>query len=256
MIIEKAYAKLNLTLEVKGKRKDGYHELESLIVPIDIYDVLYFENSSIDSYEGIEIDNNNILKTVKLFKETFNISKCVKVKLEKNIPIQAGLAGGSSDSSAVLRGLNKLWELNLSNSELCKVAQNLGSDNPYCVYQRPMIMSGRGEILKSVNYHNDLPILIIKPSFGVSTKEIFNNYKASKGLKTDLNNLILFNDLEKITLNLYPELKDLYNYIKSFGFDVHMSGSGPTLFVIDNNIDALYDKLKEKNLYIKKTKFI
>lgn len=253
MIKEYAYAKVNLTLEIKGKRDDGYHELESLIVPIDLYDELIFEEANIDLYVGPHIDNNNILKTVKLFKNEYNINKCVKVTLKKNIPIQAGLAGGSSDSSAVLRGLNRLWHLNKSFDELKALAEVLGSDNPYCVYQRPAIMRGRGEKLEFVDFKCNKNILLIKPDFGVSTKEIFQAFKNNTTNKENE----IFNDLEKTTLELYPKLNDLYKEIKSLGYEPHMSGSGPTLFVLGDDLTALDKYFSNKNdVFVKLCKFL
>lgn len=252
MIKEYAYAKINLTLEIKGIRDDGYHELESVIVPIDLYDELIFEESNIDLYVGPYINNNNILKTVKLLKNEYNINKCVKVTLKKNIPIQAGLAGGSSDSSAVLRGLNRLWKLNKSLDELKIIAEMLGSDNPYCVYQRPSIMRGRGERLEFIDFKCDKNILLIKPSFGVSTKEIFQKFNNTKGKKNEI-----FNDLEETTLMLYPKLNDLYEEIKSLGYEPHMSGSGPTLFVLGDDLNALYKHFSNRNdVFIKLSKFL
>lgn len=256
MIEEKAYAKVNLTLEILGKRNDGYHELRSLIVPIDLYDTLYFEKSNKDIYEGIEIDNNNILKTAYLFKNYYNIKECVKIKLIKRIPIQAGLAGGSSDSSAVLRGLNRLFNVNASNEELANIASKIGSDNPYCIYQRPMIMTGRGEILENVDFRLNDDILLIKPSFGISTKQAFESFKNKTGLKTDINELIIFNDLEETCFKLYPKLKELADFIKNQGYNSHMSGSGPTLFVIGNNLKELMESLKKFDVKLFLTKFI
>lgn len=254
MIKELAYAKININLEVLDKRSDGFHNLKSLVVPIDLYDVLYFEESDKDEYVGPQIKNNNILKTVELFKSTYNIDKCVKVTLEKNIPISAGLAGGSSDSSAVLRGLNRLFNLDLMDFELVLLALKLGSDNAYCIYQRPMIMSGRGEMLNNYDLKFDKDILLIKPNFEVSTRIIFDNYKgeATKPMKID--DIDFYNDLLPVTLKLYPELRDLYNEIISLGYTPFMTGSGPTLFVVGDDLSDLKNKMDKNNNFVKLTK--
>lgn len=258
MIIEQAYAKINLTLNIMGLREDGYHELESLMVPISLCDNLTFYESDKDEIEGMNIPNNIIIKTIELFKQTYNINKCVRVVVEKKIPLAAGLAGGSADSSATLRGLNRLWNLGKSLDELCILSSKLGSDNPFCLYNRPAIMKGRGERLEFVDLKIDKDVLIINPNFMVSTKEIFTNYKE---LNTPLYHIIdqndimdsTYNDLESVTFKLYPKLYDIVNEINNLGFRVRMSGSGPTLYVIDEieKLLKLEENLKKNGFFTK-----
>ena len=176
MIKEKAYAKVNLSLRVYPTNEDGYHNINSLMVPIDLYDELYFSFSDKDEVvTNIYIENNVILKTLKLFKETYKLKENVKIEVNKKIPIAAGLAGGSSDASATLRGLNRLFNLNISLKELEKLANMLGSDNTFTLYSKPAICTGRGEILDFISKIKEIPLIIIKPNLLLSTKTIYNN---------------------------------------------------------------------------------
>lgn len=246
MIKEKAYAKVNLSLRVYPTNEDGYHNINSLMVPIDLYDELYFSFSDKDEVvTNIYIENNVILKTLKLFKETYKLKENVKIEVNKKIPIAAGLAGGSSDASATLRGLNRLFNLNISLKELEKLANMLGSDNTFTLYSKPAICTGRGEILDFISKIKEIPLIIIKPNFGLSTKTIYDNYEYIEKedntlmikdalIKGDLSKLEanIFNDLEK------PALKnDEYNlFCKKFealNIKSYQSGSGPTRYVFD-----------------------
>ena len=170
----KCPAKINLTLEVVNKREDGFHELETIMVPINLYDILYFEENN--SNEMILLDNtiedNSILKAAKLFQQTYK-TKGATIKLKKRIPLEAGLAGGSADSSATLRGLNRLFKLNIPLKELESLAAKLGSDNVFCLYNHAAICRGRGELLEFINDDFRFNVTVIKPSFGILTKEAF-----------------------------------------------------------------------------------
>lgn len=265
-VFEYAYAKINLTLRV-FKNKNDYHPLNSLMVPIDLHDTLIFVKSDDDKViSNIEIENNVILKTIKLFKEKYNINSGVHIYLKKEIPLSAGLAGGSSDSSATLRGLNRLFNLNKTKEELESLAKTIGSDNNFTLYNKAAIASNRGEILKFIPNIKEVELILIKPNFGLSTKEIYDNYQYIEHLDTtnkaseclingDISNLenYLFNDLESASLldEKYKIFKDKLNYlnIKSY-----QSGSGPTRFSFDLNS---YDILKkETNYLVIKTKII
>ncbi len=249
MVREKAYAKLNLSLKVLGKMENGFHELETIMVPIvDLYDELYFEENNSDEFVilGCEIENNSILKAAKAFQNKYN-TKGANIRLVKRIPLEAGLAGGSADSSATLRGLNKLFNLNLSLSELYSLACELGSDNVFCLYNRAAICSGRGERLEFIDFDFSFEVILIKPDFGLLTKDVFNNLKhldnkrdkdlILKALKMNDLELLdenIFNDLLVSALDLEPELAQIKNLIERSGFRCHMSGSGTTLYLIYN----------------------
>ncbi|MDE6408382.1 MAG: 4-(cytidine 5'-diphospho)-2-C-methyl-D-erythritol kinase, partial [Anaeroplasmataceae bacterium] len=249
MIYEKAFAKINLALEV-GKEIDGYHEVQNLMVPIDLYDDVFLEKAYEDSLDcEIEILDNICLKAVKLFKEKFNITESVHITLQKNIPIMAGLAGGSSDAAATLRGLNRLFEVNASYNELYEIACQLGSDVPFFLNSQAALCTGHGEIINPIDIDfKGISFLIIKPSFGLSTKEVYEHYVfdgVSKNM--ELQNLLtaikekdfdeidkwIFNDLEATALNLSYELAELYRKIDNLSYVPHISGSGPTIFLLN-----------------------
>ena len=249
MIYEKAYAKINLALEVKGK-VNNFHEVNNVMIPINIYDELFFEKANDISLDTeTYIDDNICLKAVKLFFEKYNIKEGVHIILNKNIPIMAGLAGGSTDAAAVLRGLNRLFEVNATISELEELANQLGSDVPFFLYNKIALCTGRGEIINPLDIDfSGVSVLLIKPTFGLSTKEIYQNYLWNGVSKeSDINNLLtalkekdvdkvdelIFNDLENVALKLSSELNESFNKIESLSYNVHVSGSGPTMFILN-----------------------
>ncbi len=249
MIYEKAFAKINLALEV-GKKNNEYHEVKNLMVPIDLYDELFFEKSNKDYIDCEPIIENNIcLKALTLFKEKFDITECVHITLHKKIPIMAGLAGGSTDAAATLRGINRLFDVNASYDDLYDMACKLGSDVPFFLNSIPALCTGRGEIVTPTNLDfKGIPFLIIKPQFGLSTKEVYAKYVYSgvpknqelKLLLDAINNKnfeeidkFIFNDLEKVAISLNPKLEELYNKIDDLSYVPHISGSGPTIFILN-----------------------
>lgn len=265
MIYEKAYAKINLALEV-GKEIDGYHEVQNLMVPIDLYDEVFFEKSSEDFLEcDAEILDNICLKAVRIFKEKFKITEGVHITLHKKIPIMAGLAGGSSDAAATLRGLNRLFEVNASYEDLYDLACKLGSDVPFFLRIQTALCTGRGEIIHPIDIDfKGIPFLIIKPKFGLSTKEVYQNYVYNGISKNkELQNLLeaiqkkdfdemdrwIFNDLQTTALKLSPALTELFQKIDNLSYIPHISGSGPTIFLLNvkyvdlENVKALDDSL-------------
>lgn len=269
MIEEKAYAKLNLVLEVYKENEEGFHDLKTIMVPIDLYDSLTFDQIDdgiilLDN-SNLAYDENIVYKAAKLFLETYNIKKGVLITLEKNIPTQAGLAGGSSDAAATLRGLNKLFNLNISLEELATLSERLGSDVAYCLYSRPALCTGRGTNVKLLDF--DIPkwsVLLLKPPFGCSTKEIYKNYEAPEkkktarinhvleGLKEDnleLVNKNMFNDLESSAFKLNSSLSKLSESLNQVSKTL-MSGSGSTLFILSKDLDFL------KDIELKHTKYL
>lgn len=243
---EKAYAKINLTLEIVGK-KENFHMLESIVVPINLYDTLTFFLSDKDEViSNVYIEDNNILKTIRLFKETYNINEYVKVVLDKQIPIGGGLGGSSADISATLRGLNRLFRLNKPFKELEILANKLGSDTLFCLYNKRSFMYGRGDYLRLYESKEKLSFLLILPQVSLLTKDVFKGYSLLKekpkyiGFENCLkNNEMDFiidntkNDLLKPALSLNSEFNKLYDNLKNSGLKIHMSGSGPSLFMIN-----------------------
>lgn len=249
MIYERAYGKINLALQVGGV-KEGYHEVINLMLPISLYDELFFEKNSFDLLEcEDEIEDNLCKKAIQVFKEKYGISEGVHLILKKRIPIMAGLAGGSTDAAATLRGLNRLFEVDASEEELFELACMLGSDVPFFLKNKAAICTGRGEICKPLNFDiPNIPVLLIKPDFGCSTKQIYDAYqwdgidkrywieKLIQGLKDQDINILdeyAFNDLDKTILKTHPKLNEIYEKIKGLSYVPHISGSGPTIFILD-----------------------
>jgi len=224
MIKEKAYAKINIYLKVLGKRPDGYHDLDTLVVPINIYDELEFYDYDYDIIESsINIKDNIMFKAIHYLKETYNINKCVKIILNKNIPLCGGLGGGSADLCATLRGLNKLWNLNLKIEELATIALKFGSDTLFCMYNKPAIIRGRGDILEFASFPKK-DVYIFNPRIEALTKDVFMEYK-----ETDIGE----NELEMALLRLFPDIYDFKMHYESQGLKLHLSGSGSSYFSFD-----------------------
>tara|TARA_B100000945_G_scaffold296469_1_gene274777 strand:- start:93 stop:1031 length:939 start_codon:yes stop_codon:yes gene_type:complete len=280
----KAPAKINLHLELIGKRSDGYHELAMIMQSINLFDYLELENNNngelkltTDSKELGLTKDNLIIKTANLLREFTNKRKFgANIFLKKNIPIGAGLAGGSSDAAATLVGLNKLWDLNLNSKIIHELASEIGSDVPFCINGGTQYCFGRGEILQKLEFNNNFSLILIKnPEVSISTADIYKKYSkkydkylqlSSTKIKERRENLTLMefgnkiflknkitirNDLQKIVqkesksvndaLNLLSELENILSF--------SMSGSGPSCFAIFQDKDkakVTYDKNIEK----------
>jgi 4-diphosphocytidyl-2-C-methyl-D-erythritol kinase len=257
-MIEKAYAKINLILDIVGKRNDGYHELKSLMIPIDFYDELYFEHSEqVELISNVAILNNAILKTVKLIQDTYQIRKGVKIILNKRIPIGAGLAGGSANISATIRGLNRLWSLNLSLDEQAFLANQLGSDTLFCLYNHRAIITGRGDHIQLLPTDSKIEnITLVCPKLAILTKDVFGVFK--KETQRDFDHHVfdylrtkdeskLYNDLFEPACLVSPRLQQIYLHLTHLGLKPHLSGSGSTLFLFNLNESqkALLKKIQD-----------
>ena len=254
-----AHSKVNLALEVMDI-VDGYHKVNNLMIPITLYDKLTFEKSDKVELLDNKIDDNIIIKAASLFLDHFKINGGVKIEIEKNIPISAGLAGGSTDAAAVLKGLNKLYDINAKAIELMTLASSLGSDVPFFINEEVALCTNRGEIINPLGFNpKPIRLLLIKPKSGLSTKEVYQNYEYEgldresnidniiKALKTNDVKLLkanIFNDLTKPALKLNKELKTLFS-ILSKRHDIYLSGSGPTMFIVDPTNKEV-ERLKEK----------
>ncbi|MGM9971137.1 MAG: 4-(cytidine 5'-diphospho)-2-C-methyl-D-erythritol kinase [Anaeroplasmataceae bacterium] len=272
MIVEKAYAKVNLSLEVLDTREDGFHPVNTIMVPVDLYDELTFSPSDEIIYRpSYDIEDDIVIKALRLFYNKYKITKGVCITLEKGIPIQAGLAGGSSDAAATLRGLDKLFGINAELSELEDLANMLGSDVAYCLYQSASYCTGRGEIVQPIyKDYKKWDITLIKPDFGISTKAIYDAYVWDKTSHEEQTKMIIEalenNDLDKLKKNIYNDLAsisifktplyDIYKDVKELGYDVFLSGSGPTLFILGEkpNLDSI--KKKYEGISILNTKLL
>ncbi|NCJ13810.1 4-(cytidine 5'-diphospho)-2-C-methyl-D-erythritol kinase [Staphylococcus pseudintermedius] len=252
MIYETAPAKINLTLDTLYKRDDGYHEVEMIMTTIDLSDRLSFEKRN-DSRIVLKVDEtfipsddrNLAYRAALLMKETYQIKQGVTITLEKNIPVAAGLAGGSSDAAATIRGMNRLFELNRSLDELSELSAAIGSDVPFCVYGTTALCKGRGEILEILPKMPSAWVIVAKPQAGLSTPEIYGGLDLSQPFpvyteqclkaieENDYDALCksLSNRLEPVSMQLQPEIAKIKTNMLNNGADgALMSGSGPTVY--------------------------
>jgi 4-diphosphocytidyl-2-C-methyl-D-erythritol kinase len=268
-VLVKAPAKINLSLDVLHKRPDGYHEVEMVMTTIDLADrielsLLDEDRIVIQSHNRFVPDDQRNLayQAAHLLKERFQVKKGVVIGIEKTIPVAAGLAGGSSDAAATLRGLNKLWNLGLNLDELAVLGAEIGSDVSFCVYGGTALATGRGEIIKQLPAPPTCWIVLAKPFIGVSTAEVYRRLNVDKVQhpptkemisaieKGDFNQVCssVGNVLEDVTLSLYPEVAQIKDQMKRFGADaVLMSGSGPTVFSLvehDSRMHRIYNGLR------------
>jgi 4-diphosphocytidyl-2-C-methyl-D-erythritol kinase len=268
-VLVKAPAKINLSLDVLHKRPDGYHEVEMVMTTIDLADrielsLLEEDRIVIHSHNRFVPDDQRNLayQAAHLLKERFQVKQGVIIGIEKTIPVAAGLAGGSSDAAATLRGLNKLWRLGLSLDELAVLGAEIGSDVSFCVYGGTALATGRGEIIEQLPAPPTCWIVLAKPFIGVSTAEVYRRlnveriqHPPTKQMisaieKGDFNGVCnsVGNVLEDVTLSLYPEVAQIKDQMKRFGADaVLMSGSGPTVFSLvehDSRMHRIYNGLR------------
>ena len=265
----KSRAKINLSIDVLGKRQDGYHLVEMIMQTIDLYDIINIKEIDIDEINinsnsgDIPLNKDNIVyKAAKLLKEEFNIKKGIDIFIEKNIPVAAGMAGGSSNAAAVLVGLNKLWNLNLSEVKLQEIGLKLGADVPFCISGGAALAEGIGEKLTSIKgLSEDTIILVCKPNLFVSTKDVYQGLDL-ENIKNRPDNKFLIqcledgninllaknmvNLLENVTSKMHEEIKEIENtMLKYNALGSMMSGSGPTVFgLFDNEDDALNGKVE------------
>jgi 4-diphosphocytidyl-2-C-methyl-D-erythritol kinase len=265
----KAPAKINLSLDVLRKREDGFHEVEMVMTTIDLADRIELELLSSDQIiitshnRFVPDDNRNLAyQAAMLLKKRFNVTKGVSITITKTIPVAAGLAGGSSDAAATLRGLNKLWELKLSLEELAEIGAEIGSDVSFCVFGGTALATGRGEKIEHIEAPPHCWVVLAKPTIGVSTGEVYGQLNLSNIQHPDTTGMVqainskdyngicerLGNVLEGVTLKQYPEVAQIKDQMKKFGADaVLMSGSGPTVFGLvhhESRMQRVYNGLR------------
>ncbi len=275
--VTKAFAKINLSLDVLGKLENGYHEVQMVMQTVSVFDLVTVEKTD----SGIQLttnlpylptDRGNI--AYKAAEEFFNhtgIKSGVKIDISKRIPVGAGLAGGSSNASAVLKAMNKLYNTGLSLKELCSIGVKLGADVPYCVLGGTRLAEGIGEKLSPLPKIPRCSILLVKPAFSISTKTVYEKIDSCTDYKRpDTQNLIdglhegnlekivssMGNVLEEVSIPEYPILQNVKKELAELGaIGAQMSGSGPTVFGIftDHNLACEAKKKlwgKYKTVYI------
>lgn len=270
----KALAKINLGLDVVRRRADGYHEVRMIMQTIHLYDRL--DIAKCDE-PGIHIttnlsflpvnENNLIYKAGELLMDEFAISSGVTVRLNKRIPVAAGMAGGSTDAAAMLYGMNSLFDLHLKRSELMERGVKIGADVPYCLMRGTALAEGIGEKLTALAPMVKCPVLIAKPQISVSTKFVYENLKLNEQTPhPDITQLVhdievqdltaigahMGNVLETVTIPEYPIIEDIKNCMKAAGaVNAMMSGSGPTvfgLFADEKTAQEAYEAMQRSGL--------
>ena len=250
----KALAKVNLGLDVIRRREDGYHEVKMIMQTVRLYDRIILEKTQ----KGLSMETNlsflpvneqNIAyRAAKMLMDEFHIQSGLHIKIDKHIPVAAGMAGGSTDGAAVLYGVNKIFELGLTKRQLMERGVKLGADVPYCIMRGTVLSEGIGEILTPVSSLPDCHILIAKPPVSVSTKHVYENLKLDKIEKhPDIDGMVealriedlhgvtqrMENVLETVTIPEHPEIQQIKELmIKEGALNALMSGSGPTVFGI------------------------
>ena len=270
----KALAKINLGLDVLGKREDGYHDVRMIMQTIHLYDRVEIKKTrsphihvETNLYYLPVNEDNLVYRAAKLMKDEFQIKEGVRIVLQKFIPVAAGLAGGSSDAAAVLVGMNRIFNLGLKQNKLMELGLKIGADVPFCIMRGTALAEGIGEKLTALPPMPKCPVLIAKPAISVSTKTVYEGLKLYDGMEhPDIDGVMgsiqqkdlkgvashMGNILETVTIPMYPVIKDIKKLMMDNGaLNAMMSGSGPTVFGLfpnEKEIRRAYDALKQSGL--------
>lgn len=243
-----APAKINLSFQVKGRRPDGFHEIETLMAPISLADRITLERAGDDGEIHFSCDDpslpagddNLVVRAAKLFRARVHVTRGMIISLEKKIPHGAGLGGGSSDAASILLGLNELFGAGLEQKELLELAAQLGSDVPFFVVRSAAICRGRGEIVTPIASEKQFPLVLLKPNFGVPTPWAYSKWKDSRALPgvdysvQEFGDVQFVNDLERPVFEKFVLLAHLKTWLRQQPevAVALMSGSGSTVFAV------------------------
>lgn len=273
ILTRKAYAKINLGLDVIRRREDGYHEVKMIMQTVGLYDILNFTETGtgiavVTDKEELPGDESNLVyKAAKLLAETYGIKEGIKISLQKNIPMAAGMAGGSTDAAAVFHGMNELFGLGMTEEEMCLQAVKIGADVPYCIQGGTALAEGIGEVLTKLPDMPDCFLLIAKPDIDVPTGYVYENLYANElqyhpdidGMRKaieggDLAGITqrMGNVLETVTVKKYSVIQEIKDSMKAGGAaNALMSGSGPTVFGVfetEGGAEAAREVLEKEGL--------
>lgn len=272
---DKAYAKINLSLDVFNIREDGYHDIKSIMIPLNFYDVVDIEIANHDEYSCnnnyIKFnEKNSIIKMINVLKEKYNINDSYRINLNKVVPMQAGLGGGTSDAASTLRIFKKLYNLDLSKQEERDICVAVGADVLFNYYNVPAVVSGIGDFVEPFNVKNEYNVLIVKPRTGVSTKQAYETLDMNICDHPNIDELkealvegkeingLLGNSLEQPALILNKDILNIKNLLKGNGCkNVLMSGSGSSVFAISTDYEELarmVEPAKKAGYYARLTK--
>lgn len=282
MMIEKAYAKINLSLNVFSKRDDGYHNLKMIMIPLELHDSLEISIlNSPDDYItcdnfSLSINKYNLChKMIDLAREKWGFTEHFRIHIHKNIFLQAGLGGGSADAAATLKGIVKILKIKTTEEELIEMASKIGSDVPWALYNKPSIVESKGEILKSFENNNKFYVLLVKPKQGLSTQLVFHKcdelgYEHKDNIE-DVKNALIDGDLDKLSMiannsledaaiSLLPEVKTIKDSLIEDGMPfVLMTGAGSTVFALTNDLKQakrMYIKYSKKDYEVELTRML
>lgn len=272
----KAYAKINLALNVYDKRENGYHDVDMIMIPLALHDIVElellpygYETYITSDDSSLPTDESNLsIKAFSKLREQLKLDKNFMIHIYKRIPISAGLGGGSADAAAVLNGVLKITKNNVSNEKMIEIAQSIGGDVAFCLYNKAARCRGIGEKLEFIKMKRKYHVLLIKPNEGVSTAQAYHDFDELE-VKPQLSNIdelirALENDDEEVVLremknclqepamNLVPEIKKVIETLKNDGFPLTMmSGSGSTVFALSKDGNAIAKEAKkfDKNKY-------
>lgn len=279
--IERAPAKINLTLDVLYKREDHYHELEMIMASVDLADHLTFTpltENRIEVYTNrafLPVDNrNHVYQAARLVKDRYAITTGLRIEIDKKIPVAAGLGGGSTDAAATLRALNQMWALGLTEEQLINLGIEIGTDVPYSLIGGTAFVSGRGEHVRRLKPMPACWVVLAKPRLSVSTRTVFRALEVEERKSSPRSRLMeqaiesgdyqlmmanLSNDLERVTFQRHPQLQQLKERMLRYGMDgATMSGSGPTVIGFSRNYSRakrVYNSLRGfcEEVYIART---
>lgn len=272
---DRAYAKINLALDVFNIRENGYHDIKSIMVPVNFYDELEInvadENQYICNKKYIRFDSDNsIIKTINVIQDRFNIKDKYYINLNKIIPIQAGLSGGTADAASVLRIFKKIYNLQLTKQEERDICVSVGADVLFNYYNTPAIVSGIGDVVEPIKIKKEYYVVIIKPRTGISTRNAYEKLDMKVCDHPDIDKLkcafengesidgLLGNSLEQPAMILNPEIKKIKNMLIENGArNVLMTGSGSSVFAISeepNETEKLAQIAKKYPYYVRLTK--
>ena len=277
----KSFAKINISLRVVSKRNDGYHELDSVMLPIELHDSLIISTlkNSDDNFVTVDDFSNGLIHynlatlSINELAKKYHFDTKFRVYIHKVIPMQAGLGGGSSNAAFTLKAVNAMLNLGATEDELIELATPLGADIPFFIRCKPSRCKGIGEIMEPIEVKNNYYCLIVKPTEGCSTKEVFaiadkepyvpvdidNVIKALKDGDDDLLAASIGNSLEKSAMQLVPEIKQIKETLKNFGFKiVLMSGSGSTVFALSTDATLIKKAARqlEDKYFVEETRVI
>lgn len=266
-----AHAKINLSLDIVGERQDGYHLLRMIMQTLELGDTVEVSSvpgggiTTFTDNGAVKDDKSNLAyRAAELLTEEFNIKEGINIRIEKKIPVAAGLAGGSTDAAAVLKAVNELFCLGLSKEELAQRGVKLGADIPYCIYGGTMLSEGIGEKLTPLRALKNIPVLLVKPPKAVSTVEVYKAYRDEAVERHPLTDELveeinkdgsfdvkkLANVLESVTIPRVPEIGEIKNeLLKNGAYFSMMSGSGPTVFGLfsgQNEADRAFKNIRDR----------